>query len=171
MIRQLNFYMSNRFRQEFENYLMKEGFNYLDKGNCEEVTYIDSKDIAHYFYVYLYKQGFGNIYLNDTGIVKYIDGCYNPVIEYIRANVKVDQHRITRGRVAFSANEMYDENANRELVIKEYNRIIRWLKKHLVYKDIEVERFTYCKNGGYTIKGYIDEYALKMIIEDGFTLG
>lgn len=171
MGRQLNFYMSDKMRQEFEDYLKNEGFSYLDKGVCKEVTYIAPSDIYNFFYVYLYKKEFGKIHLHDTGIVKYIDESYNPVIEYIRADVKYDEKRIRSGRVWITTDNLYDENADRKLMIKEYNRIIRWLKKHLLYENIEVEKYTYSIHEGYTIKEYIDEEAIRMITEDGFTLG
>lgn len=172
MGRQINFYMSDKMRQEFVDFLTNKGFCYVDDGVCEEVTYIAPSDIYSSFKVYLYKKEFGKINLRDTGIVKYIDGCYNPVIEYIisRPSTKTVK-RILNGRVWMTSDDLYDENADRELMTKEYNKIIRWLKKHLLYENIEAEKYTYCKHGGYTIKEYIDEEAIRMITEDGFTLG
>ena len=153
MGRQINFYMSDKMRQEFVDFLTNKGFCYVDDGVCEEVTYIAPSDIYSSFKVYLYKKEFGKIYLRDTGIVKYIDGCYNPVIEYIisRPSTKTVK-RILNGRVWMTSDDLYDENADRELMTKEYNKIIRWLKKHLLYENIEAEKYTYCKHGGYTIK-------------------
>ena len=40
MGRQINFYMSDKMRQEFVDFLTNKGFCYVDDGVCEEVTYI-----------------------------------------------------------------------------------------------------------------------------------
>lgn len=171
MGRQLNFYMSKKMRQEFEDYLDSEGFVYVKNGANEQVTFLTRSAIEKEVIVYLYKNEYGNIHLTDTGIIKYIDGSYNPVIQYHVCRVNHDEKRLTSGRVWITSDDLYDDNADRKLITKEYNRIIRWLKKHLLYAHIEVEKHTYCKRGGYIVKDYIDEEALRMVNEEGYTLG
>ena len=46
MGRQINFYMSDKMRQEFVDFLTNKGFCYVDDGVCEEVTYIAPSDIC-----------------------------------------------------------------------------------------------------------------------------
>ena len=53
MGRQINFYMSDKMRQEFVDFLTNKGFCYVDDGVCEEVTYIAPSDIYSSFKVYL----------------------------------------------------------------------------------------------------------------------
>ena len=81
-------------------------------------------------------------------------------MEYSKSRIKVDKKRIIRGAVWRSTDFFYDENANEELFKKDYNMLIRWLKKHLIYTHVK----------GRGCKEYVDDKVLRLVTEEDYRI-
>lgn len=162
MGRQINFYMGKKKQEEFLEFLIAQGYLFLADGVCNEIEYIQPSKIIYESCLCLYKDTYGTIKLDQKRYSnnKYINKSYNPIIEYWRSNIKEEEKCIKFGRIWLSSYEFYDLTADRSIITKDFNCIIRWLKKNLLYQALI----------GYSSKLYIDEELIGMVCNEGYVL-
>ena len=151
MGRQINFYMSEAVQAEFMEFLKQNKFLYVD-------YYVDKTvDPAcnDVYMVYLYKETYGEL------VKKFDDRVYDnsqgPVIEYSKTTIRKDKKTIARGRL-WMVDWYFDEAGNKvkknELLTKDYEKLVRWVKKHVPYQEYEKK--------GYILKEYINDEVIEL---------
>lgn len=138
MGKQINFYMSNNTQQEFIKFLIDQGFEFLKSGLLKNDVFIQSSDVISEFKVLLYKNTFGKFIIKQIGDTsqKYIDSMYNPIIEFRLSKTDTTSKCITAGRIWLTSNDFLDHDANRDYILTEYNRLVRWIKKNVLYQPV-----------------------------------
>lgn len=166
MGRQINYYMNKNIENEFMKYVFSKDFKIISEESVSGKTIvyntIDEVDQSEY-YLYLYKTEFGDI-INYTSGNYRIDNRISPVIEFIRTYIKDKDKEIIRGRIWFES-KYYGEDSEiiykNPMLIKEYESLVRWIKKNVPYQEVE--------DRGYVFKEYISNDIKKMVSE-GFKL-
>lgn len=157
MGRQINFYMSNDVQERFIDFLNKNEFVFVD---CNASMINDILDDSKRD-IYLYKQDYGNIIMSQNNKSN-IDSLKSPIIEYIKTIIKEEQQTVLRGRLWIET-KFYNEKGEvinkEESVLKDYQMLVRWIKKNVPYQQI--------KKKDHYIKGYIND-ELKELQERGF---
>lgn len=153
MGRQINFYMSDKVRNDFTNFLKAEGYIFLPDAAFESLYTL--KNIEDEYSVCLYKETFGKIeYKQVKGTNKYrIDKSYSPVIEYWIPHIKQEDKSVRSGRLWLTSQGFYDANADRAVISGDYNKLVRWIKKNVPYQAVD----------GYSQKMYISDELADMI--------
>lgn len=166
MGRQINFYMDEQTKFNFVRFLADEGFLFVsDHGS--ETQYLTAAEVNQEFLVCLYKKEFGKIIrtIRTTPFTySYIDRRFNPVIEYQIPIVKHEEKRIIGGRLWLTSDSFLDSNADRDVISKQYNRLVRWIKKEIPYQD--VRRNPNLKND----KDYISDSLAGLFCREGYRL-
>lgn len=162
MGRQINFYMGKKKREKFLEFLIAQGYLFLADGACSEIQYIQPSKVIYENCVCLYKDTYGIVKLDQKRYSnsKYISKSRNPIIEYWQSSINEKEKCIKSGRIWLSSYEFYDLTADRAIITKDFNRIIRWLKKNLLYQALN----------GYSSKLYIDEELIDMVYNEGYDL-
>lgn len=144
MGRQINFYMDRETEQNFLQYLGEEGYTVL----LEDLQELSVEEPAKRpWWVMIYKEAYGKPICNGETDTADVDR--SPVIEFIRTRVNEEKKCIQRGRLWISMeNEFADEKA-RDLFLKDYNRLVRWLKKNIPNQEYQ--------NNGCVQKGLISD--------------
>lgn len=159
MGRQINFYMSNDVQERFIVYLKESEFTFFNS-KAQIIGDLFSDDIGK---IYLYKQVYGDIIMNHHSI-KNIDVIKSPIIEFKKTVLKKDQNKVLRGRLWINI-QYYDERGatinKGEQILKDYQRLVRWIKKNVPYQQI--------KKGEHDIKEYMND-ELKELYDKGLTL-
>jgi len=144
--RQINFYMSKEVENEFFKFLKKENFEFLIRDNKNNVLtrlYEIKYSEFNQNYAYLYKPEYGEYFIEEEPFVD-IEPITSPVIEFIRTYINNDEKTITRGRIWIetkyydSSGELVEKNAE---FIKDYNRLVRWIKKNVPFREIIQEDY------------------------------
>lgn len=160
MGKQINFYMSEEVEKNFIE-LLKE--------NCFEIMWHDfthnsleklvdfSCDELSPNTMYLFKPKYGDYIIKDSKLVR-IDAIKSPVIEFIRTNRRKDEKTITRGRLWLET-KYYDSNDDlvekTTELIKDYNNLVRWIKKNVPYREIT--------KGDYLVKEYVNDEIIELV--------
>lgn len=159
MGKQINFYMSETVQDQFLEYLKQEKFQFLDNSSNK----IDKPGIRDVFGMYLYKPEYGETILHSEGRVE-LDSIKSPVIEYSKTIIKEEYRKVLRGRL-WICTQYYAEDGSLtqkpEQLLKEYQRLVRWIKKNVPYQEI--------KTGNAYIKEYVSD-EMKQLQEDEFRL-
>ena len=154
MGKQINFYMSEKVQAEFIVFLKENQFEYYDyyANKVEEPT--DKK----LFEVYIYKMAYGEIVKKEEGRV--LDSYYSPVIEFSKTIVREDVKEIIGGRL-WMTDLYFDEKGNKakkeEVFTKDYQKLVRWIKKHVPYQEYD--------HNGYLYKDYINDEIIQLYQE------
>lgn len=161
MGRQIKFYMSNSMQQEFISFLQEQGFKFLQSGLVNGDFHIQPQNVIFEYKVYLYRDDFGNLLLEQFGdsTQKSISSLFNPVIEYRLSKTNTIKKRVTAGRMWITSYDFYDTKANRDFIINEYNRLVKWIKKNVLYQPVISSE-----------KKYIDQETLKLINNQDYKL-
>lgn len=159
MGKQINFYICESIQNSFIEYLQDNQFEFLD-WNAGVVNQPSSMDV---FGLYLYKSNYGELVM-QPGNGASMNILNSPVIEFSKTIIKTEQKRILRGRL-WIATQYVDEEGNwvkkSELFVKDYQKLNRWIKKHVPYQEI--------RKGEYLVKEYVND-ELKELQEKGFVL-
>lgn len=159
MGKQINFFICESIQNSFIEYLQDNQFEFLDR-NAGIVNQPSSMDV---FGLYLYKSNYGELVM-QPGNGTSMNILNSPVIEFNKTIIKAEQKRILRGRL-WIATQYVDEEGNwvkkSELFVKDYQKLNRWIKKHVPYQEI--------RKGDYLIKEYVND-ELKELQEKGFVL-
>ena len=151
MGRQINFYMSEQIQAEFIAFLEQENFLYVDY-YVDKTVHPASKDV---YSVYLYKEAYGKLVKKFDD--KVYDSSNGPLIEFSKTMMKEEEKKIIRGRL-WMTDWYYDETGNKvkknELLIKDYEKLVRWLKKHIPYQEYNQK--------GYILKEYINDEVIEL---------
>lgn len=159
MGKQINFFICESIQNSFIEYLQDNQFEFLDR-NAGIVNQPSSMDV---FRLYLYKSNYGELVM-QPGNGTSMNILNSPVIQFSKTVIKTEQKRILRGRL-WIATQYVDEEGNwvkkDEVFVKEYQKLNRWIKKHVPYQEIQ--------KGEYLIKEYVND-ELKELQEKGFIL-
>ena len=146
MGRQINFYMSKEVENEFFKFLKKENFEFLIRDNKNNVLtrlYEIKYSEFNQNYAYLYKPEYEELFMKDEPLVR-IDQIASPVIDFTRTNIDHDEKIVIRGRIWIetkyynSSGELVEKNAE---LVKDYNRLVRWIKKNVPFREIIQEDY------------------------------
>lgn len=152
MGRQINFYMSETVQAEFIEFLKQNQFVYYDY-YANKVENPADKKLDE---VYLYKEDYG-VFLRNKNDNRYIDFMDGPVIEFSKPIVNAETKKLTEGRLWMDG-WYFDEAGNKvkknELLTKDYEKLVRWVKKHVPYQE-------YIQKG-YILKGYINDEVIEL---------
>lgn len=135
MGRQINFYMSNDVQERFIDFLNKKGFVFVDY-NASIINDISDNSKRE---IYLYKQDYGNIIMSQNDKV-------------IKTKIIEEQQTVLRGRLWIETkyyNEKGEVINKGESFIKDYQMLVRWIKKNVPYQQIKYKN--------YYIKEYIND--------------
>jgi len=151
MGRQINFYMSEKVQTEFIEFLEQNNFLYVDY-YVDKTVHPSCKDE---YMVYLYKEAYGELVKKFDDTV--YDNSHGPVIEYSKTLIREDKKTITRGRL-WMTDWYFDEAGNKvkknELLTKDYEKLVRWIKKHVPYQVYN--------HKGYMLKEYINDEVIEL---------
>lgn len=141
MGRQYNFYIEPILDERFCEKIFKDGnrIYYFDRSDGEKKLYSCDDYIALYEYkasggmFFIYNDKWGDFAsLSDEKIFR----DKSPVIEYVRPYIDESKKVICRGRVYI--NTYYKDDINGfDIVNKEFDRLVRWLKKQIDYKEYD----------------------------------
>ena len=151
MGRQINFYMSEEVQAEFIDFLKQNGFVYFDSRENKVENIADKK----YYAVYLYKESYGEFCgkKNNRNINDYDD----PIIQFCKTLINPEAKTLTRGRLWMTDwyfNEAGNKVKKSELLTKDYEKLVRWVKKHVPYQEYEQK--------GYILKEYISDEVIEL---------
>lgn len=159
MGKQINFYMSEKVQVSFIEYLEQNQFVFLDDGS----QIVDQPLSPNVFELYLYKQDYGDVIMRQD-INEIMDSIKSPVIQFGKTTIKKEKKKVLRGRIWIS-DQYYDENGilikKDEEFVKDYKRLVRWIKKNVPYQEI--------RKGEFIVKEYVND-ELKELQENGFAL-
>lgn len=162
MGRQINFYMNDKIKDDFINFLDSEGYIFLPDGSFERLYRLKKENIDNEYSVCLYMDLFGEIKPKQLKNVNkfYIDKSYNPIIEFWIPHIKPYDKSIKSGRLWLTSYDFYDVNTDRTFINKEYNKLVRWIKKNIPYIKIN----------GYSQKMYITNELVDLVYNEGYAL-
>lgn len=171
MGRQINYYIDKKTEYEFAKFLFTKDFNIIfeDVKNkeiyfCKNIQDYDKlKDLK--CELFIYKDSYEiEKYINKSNYRR-IDSTISPVIEFTRTFIIEEEKKIVRGRLWYET-KYFNENgelvAKDERILKEFNSLVKWIKKNVLYTTI--------MECGYPVKEYITEEIKKLVDEDGFAL-
>jgi hypothetical protein len=152
MGRQINFYMSETVLAELIEFLKQNQFVYYDY--C--ANKVDNVADKKLYTVYLYKENYG-VFLRNKSDSRYIDFMDGPVIEFSKSMIDAETKKLIRGRLWMDG-WYFDEAGNKvkksELLTKDYEKLVRWVKKHVPYQEYEQK--------GYILKEYINDEVIEL---------
>ena len=162
MGRQINFYMDNKIKRNFIDFLDAEGCIFLPDCTFSSLYKLEKENIDNEYSVCLYMNFFGKIKLKHIqNINKFrIDKSYNPVIEYWISHINSSDKFISSGRLWLTSYDFYDANTDRTFINNEYNKLVRWIKKNVPYQKVN----------GYSQKMYISNDLVDLVYNDGYIL-
>lgn len=165
MGRQINFYMNEQTKKDFLQFICDEGYVFIADRISEEpenLWYVEKEETNQFFSICLYKSDFGKIIQTKLSTSKnyYIDKRHNPIIEYRFSFLKQQEKEVIEGRLWLTSDTLSDPNADRTVINKSYNRLVRWIKKEVPYQLVN----------GHTIKRYISNSLVDLVHKDGYTL-
>lgn len=151
MGRQINFYMSEAVQAEFMEVLKQNQFVYYDS----RANKIENPEDKKYYAVYLYKERYGEfLRTNDN---RNIDDYNGSVIQFCKTVINTENKKLTRGRLWMDGWH-FDEAGNKvkknELLTKDYEKLVRWVKKHVPYQVYN--------HKGYLLKEYINDEVIEL---------
>ena len=152
MGRQINFYMSETVQAEFIEFLKQNQFLYYDS----RANKVENPPDKKYYAVYLYKENYGE-FLRNKHDSRYIDFMDGPVIEFCKTLINEEKKTITRGRLWMDSwyfNEAGNKVKKSVLLTKDYEKLVRWVKKHVPYQEYEKK--------GYILKEYINDEVIEL---------
>ncbi|NMC57363.1 MAG: hypothetical protein GYA50_09105 [Eubacteriaceae bacterium] len=159
MGRQINFYAEAQLQKHFIEYFFNQGFVIIadDMDNKKIVTYHKLDEIDPNLYnIFLYKKDYGQL-VTENWSNHTPSSLFSPVIEFSRTSIKPEEKLIIRGRV-WMESMYYGEDGNivtkDPRLTKDYNAIVRMIKKYVPYQDVV--------KGGYTLKAYITDNMKEM---------
>lgn len=159
MGKQINFYMSKTTQRDFVEFLKQNNFLFLNRDSAV----IDDISFDNISTVYLYKRDYGNIIRHQSDI-KDLDIIKSSIIEFSKTRILKEKKKILRGRLWIST-QYYDENnmiiKKEGVIIKDYQRLVRWIKKNVPYQNIQ--------KGEYYVKEYASD-ELVALQDEGFAL-
>ncbi|MBE5943174.1 MAG: hypothetical protein E7264_11645 [Lachnospiraceae bacterium] len=161
MGRQINFYMSEAVEREFFEIICSNGYkilyrNFIDE-RIEKIVSYDDVNRKKWLLV-LYKDSYGSIIYNDEKKIE-INRNYSPVIEWCRTILDSDEKVVRQGRIWISSWIEFEDFAIEEQFKKDYNSLVRWIKK-------KVPKQEYMKKG-HTLTRYMNE-ELKIYEDQGY---
>lgn len=162
MGKQINFYMNEKIKHDFIDFLESEGYIFLPDGTFNTLYELEKNNIDNEYSVCLYKSSFGKINLTELKSTRkfYIDKEHNPVIEYWIPHIKHSDKSIRSGRLWLTSTDFYDLNADRTIINKEYNKLLRWIKKNVPYQNVN----------GYLLKSYICDDLIELVYYSDYLL-
>lgn len=162
MGKQINFYMDDKIKQDFINFLDAEGYVFLPDSSFDILYKLEKENINNEYSVCLYTSLFGKIKMKQIkDINKFrIDKSYNPVIEYWIPHIKHSDKSIRCGRLWLTSYDFYDKNADRTFINKEYNKLVRWIKENVPYQKVS----------GYSQKMYISDELVDLLYNSEYIL-
>lgn len=146
MGRQYNYFISPKEDKNFVKYLLDNNFIILEpqkeiKNNDETWNWEElkickcSKQNDEDFFIpyktYIYKKEWGELKQNQKGYFDFV--MKSPVIEHIHCLIN-SENRLSRGRLYFPT-YYKDEIEAFDTIYKEYQRLVRKMKKNIIYKD------------------------------------
>lgn len=144
MGRQINFYMGPETERSFFAFLREKGYKiiHFDMEQRKEVEITDTNNISDMkWFLALYKQSYGELVFKDNSWgADIIDFDETPAIEFTRTKIWEDEEKMYRGRLWFSSYIDFRDEETCKLFVKEYNQLVRWIKKN-------VPRQEYCYYG------------------------
>lgn len=162
MGRQINFYMSHDVQERFIDFLNEKEFTFVDYNASIINDILDDSRKS----IYLYKQDYGDICMNPYHKV-HIDPLKTPIIQYRKTIIKEEQRKVLMGRLWIET-KYYNEDGELinkgESVLKDYQMLVRWVKKNVPYQEIKKMNH-YLKE--YYIKEYIND-ELRKLQERGY---
>lgn len=148
--------MDAETQNNFIDFLEKEEFVMLDNKN----KMINEPQNKNMYGFYLYKIRYGNVFFRQDNI---IDSIKSPVIQFSKTIVKDEIKKIKRGRLwmqdSFSKEGVFVRKD--ETFIKDYNKIVRWIKKNVPYQEVDKE--------GFVVREYVNN-KVKLLHEEGYSL-
>lgn len=164
MGRQINYYMDEKTENEFIEYIFSRDFLIISEdlknqriliyNNINEVDYKQNR-------LYIYKRGFENIITNHNCDYK-IDSIESSVIQFVKTSIRNEEKEISRGRLWFES-KYYGKDGEiifkNPLLTKEYESLVRWIKKHTTYQEVN--------HNGYMIKDYVTN-SMKKLSDEGY---
>lgn len=148
MGRQYNFYISPKQDLEFIKYLFEEGYKFVVPHafweddiikydhDFDSIEIYDNMDSfmriqeQHLTNVNLYRESWGKLLKTEYG---FLDRSKSPLIEYCRCFIHPQEKFLSRGRIYIST-YYKDEMENFDVIYKEYQKLVRVMKKKIEYK-------------------------------------
>jgi hypothetical protein len=160
MGRQINFYMSEEVDNKLIEFLKEQNFEFLFydfKNNAlvrlYEIKYSEFSQED----TYLYKPEYGDLHMKDGPLVD-IDQITSPVIEFTRTKIVYDKKIVRRGRI-WVETKYYDSSGElvekKEEFVKDYNRLVRWIKKNVPFQEIP--------KGDFLVKEYTNDELMELV--------
>ena len=101
--------------------------------------------------------------MKDGSLVD-IDQITSPVIEFTRTNIVHDKKVVRRGRIWIETKH-YDSSGElvekKEEFVKDYNRLARWIKKNVPFREIP--------KGDFIVKEYTNDELMELV-KQGYRL-
>ena len=166
MGRQINFYANKEVERQFINFVQSKGYVFL-YDNFENGVFAVVENIDEYRErtIYMYKDEYGKCYWNTR--INQIDSLRSPVIEFSKTMINHEEKRILRGRI-WVGTQYYDENGyivrKDPNLIKEFESMVRWLKKRVPFQEARIG-----KTGNEKWKNYICD-DMKELADEGYWL-
>lgn len=167
MGKQINFYMDKKVEDEFIKFIYKIKFEVLEEN--EEKKRIESYKKYDEFnpkgiQLFLYKKNYGNIVkLKNCDCA--INSISSPVIEFMRTIIIDCDKEIVGGRIWYEQ-KYYNNDGElikkNEQILKDYNMLVRWIKKNTIYTDVN--------NLGFTSKYYVTKEIEKILEKNNYVL-
>ena len=146
MGRQINYYMSEEVDNKFIEFIKEQNYEFLFYDFKNNALIRLNKEKYNEFnekYAYLYKPEYEELFMKDEPLVR-IDQIASPVIDFTRTNIDHDEKIVIRGRIWIetkyynSSGELVEKNAE---LVKDYNRLVRWIKKNVPFREIIQEDY------------------------------
>lgn len=161
--------MSSDVANEFANMVIENRYILL-KINKETqcISVIPDNALNDEWRCFLYKKDYGAfLTINDQeGNICDIDYVNSPVIQYIRTQIKYEKKIITRGRLWVTGESLKDGFANKQMLIKDYNTLVNWIKKRVPYQNVSLTNFF---GNECVAKKYINDEIVRLVYQ-GFDL-
>lgn len=173
MGRQLNFYIDDTTKKSIFDSIFEKGFTvYSQYQDTMEIVIVNQnfsleRSLTNKFF--LHKKEFGNLKMKE----EYFEGRTNlridsydaPVIELSFGNIVHEKMNIYRSRI-YVVLQYFDENGNtiekNSTILKEYNALVRLIKKNVSFRDIPKG-----ENGEYVSKAYVSD-SVKILADNGY---
>lgn len=156
MGRQYNYYITPEEDKDFMKYLSDNGYIILDEQqeyNDEKKEYICTwktvqlydasgkynKDVSSLRKTYIYKEEWGKLVNNKTASEVIFK---SPVIEHVHCKINVERNELTRGRL-YLCTYCKELIPSFDIVYKEYQKLVRIIKKYITYKEYPFEDARY----------------------------
>lgn len=135
MGKQYNFYIDSALEEKFVEYLFENDYRlysfHLKKLVCYSNDKILKSKGSSLCIFCIHKEAWGKM-PSEISEVVLRERC--PIITYKRPSVDIKRKTISRGRL-FLETRYKNEIDNFEIVNDEYNKLVKWLRKEVQYKD------------------------------------